>query len=304
MRKEIRIGIIMILALGSVIWGVNFLKGRNFFSNTKQYIVMYGEVSGLLESNGVFIKGYKVGHVSDIKFSDRTMKHLRVSLAIESDIKLPKNSIARIVSVDLMGTKAVDLIFSDSTRYLSAGDTLIGDIEISVTKQLEPYKLQAYNLLNSMDSLSTSVHRVFNPATIKNLQEIIKNIRITSQVISTSLDNITTSLNNIELITKNLKDNNKRLTSILKNLDLLTDSLAQLRLNTSVNKLETLLDETTDMLEEVKKGKGTLGKLITNDTLYTNLNRSVLNLDTLVRDIKDNPDRYVNFSIFGKRNKK
>jgi phospholipid/cholesterol/gamma-HCH transport system substrate-binding protein len=304
MKKEIRIGIIMILALGSVIWGVNFLKGRNFFSNTRLYIVMYGEVSGLLESNGVFIKGYKVGHVSDIKFSDKTMKHLRVSLAIESDIKLPKYSIARIYSVDLMGTKAVELIFSDSTKYLAAGDTLIGDIEISVAKQIEPYKLQAYNLLNSMDSLSTAVHRVFNPATIKNLHEIIKNIRLTTQVIAVSLDNVTTSLNNIELITKNLRDNNKRLTNIIKNLDLLSDTLAQLRLNTSMNKLETLLDETTDMLENVKKGQGTLGKLITNDTLYTNLNRSILNLDTLVRDIKDNPNRYVNFSVFGKRNKK
>jgi phospholipid/cholesterol/gamma-HCH transport system substrate-binding protein len=294
----------MILALGSVIWGVNFLKGRNFFSNTRLYTVMYGEVSGLLESNGVFIKGYKVGHVSDIKFSDRTMKRLRVSLAIESDIKLPKNSIARIYSVDLMGTKAVELIFSDSTKYLAAGDTLIGDIEISVAKQIEPYKLQAYNLLNSMDSLSTAVNRVFNKVTIKNLHEIIQNIRITTQVIATSLDNVTTSLNNIELITKNLKDNNKRLTNILKNLDLLSDTLAQLRLNTSINKLETLLDESNNMIQEVKKGQGTLGKLITNDTLYTNLNRTILNLDSLVRDIKEDPDRYVNFSLFGKRNKK
>ena len=89
MKKEIKIGLILIFALGSLIWGLNFLKGKNFFSNTKNYYVIYDDVSGLLESNGVYVKGYKVGYVSSISFSDSTLSQLKVVLAIKNDLDVP-----------------------------------------------------------------------------------------------------------------------------------------------------------------------------------------------------------------------
>jgi phospholipid/cholesterol/gamma-HCH transport system substrate-binding protein len=303
MRKELKIGLIMVIVLGSVIWGVNFLKGKNFFSNTKNYYVIYDEVNGLLESNGVFIKGYKIGHVGDIGFSDKTMKKLRVTLAIESDIKIPVTSKARIYSVDLLGTKAVELLFSQSDTILESGDTLVGDIEISVVKQLEPYKTQAYKLLNSMDSLSTAILKVFDSKTIKNLRETFQNIKITTDALNSSSEVIAGSFSNIESITRNLKDNNKKINDIFKNLESFTDTLSQLKLQQSINELNYALTGTADILKKIKNGEGTLGKLITNDTLYYALVRTTKNLDSLLVDLKKKPNRYVHFSIFGKRNK-
>ena len=293
----------MVIVLGSVIWGVNFLKGKNFFSNTKNYYVIYDEVNGLLESNGVFIKGYKVGHVGDIGFSDKTLKKLRVILAISSDVKIPSGSKARIYSVDLLGTKAVELLFSQNEKNLKAGDTLVGDIEISVAKQIEPYKAQAYKLLNSMDSLSSSILRVFNSNTIKNLHETFKNIKVTTDALANSSDVIEGSFSNIESITKNLKENNRQINEILRNLESFSDTLSQIKLQKSINEFNQTLEGTSEILSNIKSGHGTIGKLITNDSLYNALVRSISNLDSLLVDLKKRPNRYMHFSVFGKRNK-
>jgi phospholipid/cholesterol/gamma-HCH transport system substrate-binding protein len=301
MRKEIKIGIIMALSLGALIWGINYLKGKNFFSNTKNYSVIYNDVSGLKEANGVFIKGYKVGHVSNIEFSDRTLKKLHVQLAIEKDILIPKGSLARIYSVDLMGTKAVELIFSSKEIYMDIGDTLRGDVEISVSQQIEPYKLQFYNLLNSMDSLSNAILKVFNSATIKNLHSTIKSIKETSEAIESSSEYIKASFENVASVSENLKENNKKVNEIIRNLDNFSDSLANLHLHSSVIKLNSAIDETNLLLSTLKNGHGTLGKLMTNDSLYYSLSKSISNLDSLFTDLKKNPNRYIRFSVFGKK---
>ena len=303
MKKELKIGIIMVITLGSVIWGVNFLKGKNFFSKTKRYYVIYEEVNGLLESNGVFIKGYKVGHISDIEFSDKTMTKLKVTVAINSDIKIPKGSKARIYSVDLLGNKAVELLFADTNKFLNPGDTLVGDIEISVVKQLEPYKAQAYRLLNSMDSLSNAVYRVFNYATIHNLKRTFENLKVTTDALANSTDVISSSFSHIESITKNLKENNKQISEILINLSNFSDTINKLKLQSSFNKLNQTLEASSEILTKVKNGYGTFGKLVANDSLYNALVRSISSIDSLAKDLKKNPNRYVHFSVFGKKNK-
>lgn len=304
MRKELKIGVIMLIAIGSVIWGVNFLKGRNFFSNTKRYYVIYDDINGLVEANGVFIKGYKVGHVSDINFSDRTLTKLSVILAIESDILIPEGSKARIYSIDLLSNKAVELVFSNSKQYLKAGDTLVADMEISVAKQLEPYKIQLYHLLNSSDSLSNSILRIFNASTISNLRTIFNNIKVTSEALASNSDYLTASFDNIESITQNLKDNNKRINKIVKNLDILADSLSHLQISISINKLNQTLDESQRLLTNLQSGQGTLGKILINDSLYYSFMKSVADMDSLINDIKTNPHRYIHMSLFGSGKKK
>lgn len=303
MKKEIRIGIILVVTLSALIWGLNFLKGRNYFSSTKSYYVIYNDVSGLLKSDGVYVKGYKIGNVRSLGFSDSTLQRLTVVLAIKKNILVPKHTIARIYSLDLIGNKAVELIFSNKKEYLNENDTLIGDIEISVAKQIEPYKIQAYNLLKDLDSLSEAVLRVFNPVTSANLKEIINNLRTTTYVISESSYDIKESFENIESVTKNIKENNIRISEIIKNLKITSDSLAQIKLQTSINKLNQTLDETHYIVSSIKNGNGTLGKLLKSDTLYYNLTKTSADLDSLINDLKNRPNRYMNFSIFGSKKK-
>jgi phospholipid/cholesterol/gamma-HCH transport system substrate-binding protein len=298
MKKELKIGIIMVIILGSVIWGVNFLKGKNVFSRTKNYVVIYDEVNSLLESNGVFVKGYKVGHVSDIRFTDKTLQKLTVIIAIERDIRIPRGSVAKIYSEDLMGTKAVELLFSHDKSFLDEGDTMVADIEVSVAKQLEPYKSQAYRLLSSMDSLSNAILNVFNSATVKNLHETFQNINISTESLALSSNAIENTLINLESITKNLRDNNNKINSIISNLNKFSDTLSTVSLQNSVRRLDETLTSTAAIIENLKKGHGSLGKVINNDSLYNSLNKSIADLDSLILDLNKNPKKYVHFSVF------
>ncbi len=303
MKKEIKVGIILVITLGALIWGLNFLKGNNYFSRTKSYVVIYNDVSGLLKSDGVYVKGYKVGNVESIGFTDSTLQRLIVVLAIKKNILIPKHTIARIYSLDIIGNKGVELVFSKDKNYLNENDSLIGDIEVSVAKQIEPYKIQAYNLLKDLDSLSEAVLRVFNPVTSANIKEIVKNLKTTTNLIVDNSDHINTTIENIESISQNLKDNNKNISAIIQNMKTSSDSLSQVKLQTTINKLNQTLDETQYIVSTIKNGNGTISKLIKSDTLFNSLNKTSNDLDSLVNDLKKHPKRYINISLFGSNKK-
>ncbi len=304
MRKEIKIGLIMIIALGVLIWGLNYLKGRNFFSKTVNYVVIYDDVSGLLESNGVYIKGYKVGNVHSISFSDSTLTQLRVILAIDRNVHIPVGTKARIYNLDLIGNKAVELIFSNNKTYYNENDTIIGEVEITIAKQLEPYKVQAYNLLNSLDSLTHAIYRIFDRPTVERIKLTIKNLQITTEAIANSMENTHQTIKNIEYVSLNLKENTTKLNTIMHNLQLFSRSLNQLQINETIGRLDSVLIQTQTLLTSIEKGNGTISKLIYSDSLYRNLQQSIIHLDSLLQDIKDQPNRYLYFSVFGKNKNK
>ncbi|MGC8803182.1 MAG: MlaD family protein, partial [Bacteroidales bacterium] len=248
MKQEVKIGLIMIFTLGILIWGANFLKGKNFFSRTYNYVVIYDDVSGLLESNGVYIKGYKVGNVHSIAFSDSTLTSLRVILAIDKDVRIPVGTRARIYNLDLIGTKAVELIFSKSKETYKPNDTIIGEVEITFAKQLEPYKVQAYNLLNSLDSLTHAILRIFDPTTSSRIRQTIKNIETLTAGMVDNLDNTSKSIENVKLFTQNLKDNNARINTTISQLQSFSAGLSQLQLKQTLNQLDTVLAQTQSLL--------------------------------------------------------
>lgn len=304
MRKEIKIGIIMVIALGIFIWGINFLKGRNFFSKTINYVVIYDDVSGLLESSGVYIKGYKVGNVHSISFSDNTLRQLKVVLAIDRKVNIPIGTRARIYNLDLIGNKAVELIFSKSNSFYNENDTIIGEVEITFAKQLEPYKVQAYNLLNSLDSLTHAVLSIFDPATTERMRQIVKNVHITSITIAENIESTQQSIHNLEYFTQNLKDNSQQISNILSNTEKFSRSLNQIQLQQTIKKLDSLILNTQAFIDSIEKGKGTLSQLIYSDSLYNQLQYSIISLDSLINDIRQRPNRYLHFSVFGRKKEK
>lgn len=291
----------MIFTLGILIWGVNFLKGRNFFSRTYNYVVIYDDVSGLLESNGVYIKGYKVGNVHSIDFSDSTLTSLRVVLAIDKDVHIPVGTRARIYNLDLIGNKAVELIFSKSKQMHKPNDTIIGEVEITIAKQLEPYKVQAYNLLNSLDSLTHAIMRIFDPATTARIRQTVKNIETLTAGMVDNLDNTSKSIENIRVFTQNLKENNARINATISQLQAFSTGLNQLQLKQTLDQLDTVLAQTQNLLLTMQSGDGTLTKLLYSDSLYQNLQRTILQLDSLLVDIQQQPRRYLHFSVFGRK---
>jgi phospholipid/cholesterol/gamma-HCH transport system substrate-binding protein len=261
----------------------------------------FDNIAELSTSAGVFVSGYKVGSVKDIYFKEGNTGKIMVEIIIKEDLQIPKNSVGQIYSKDVMGTKAIRLIFSDSKEFYETGATLISDVEIGLMDQLMPLKNKVENMVEGIDSLMKITEYALNKETIGHLQGTIKNLETFSGDLSGQGDRLTAIFQNVESISANLKNNNQKLNNLLMNASNLSDSLAQSNIKSTMLQTNQAVRQLNDILQKISKGEGTMGMLVQNDTLYYNLEAASKNLDQLLLDLQKHPKRYVHFSIFGKK---
>ncbi len=311
--KKLFIGFTFVFAIGIFIWGYNFLKGKDIFDKQTVVIAKYDEVSGLTVANPVLINGFKVGLVSDMYFNPDMSGDIIVHLTLENRLPIPKNSVAVIFSADLMGSKAINLKLGNSLETIETGDTISTSIETSlkdeVNAQVQPIKRKAENLLASIDSLVIAFQAVFNKDTRQNLAESFNDIKYTLNNLENTTSNldkivikegtrIGSILENVDSITHTFSNNREDFSSIITNFKLLSDSLAQADLSGTIRSANMAIDELNLILTQINEGQGTVGMLMHNDTLYLELNRSAEELNLLLKDIRENPKKYVKFSVF------
>jgi len=287
------------------IWGLNFLKGRNLFTSSRQYFAVFDNIGGLKKSSVVSTNGYAVGLVSDIFFKKGDVNKIVVEILVENQFKIPKNTIVEIYGADLMGSKAVNLILGDSPKFAVENDTLLsqfgGDLNTLVSKKLMPLKDKAENLIVSIDSVMNIIHHTFTPETQQNLRRAIAALE---GLIITEKQKISKILDNLESISQNFENSNKSITNLVNNLSTVSDSLAAANLKKTIDKASITLTQTSEILTKINTGKGSLGKLVNNDSLYLNLNKTIQDLDSLIVDLNNHPKRYVHLSIFGSKDTK
>lgn len=317
-KKEVKIGIIGLLTIVLLIWGMNFLKGKNVFSQKHKYFAVYKRIEGLQNTAPILIKGYKIGYVNNIYFNEKNRDEIIVELLIDNEIKLPENTIASIFSADLMGSKAINLLITNATTFYKPGDTINTQVEANLTEQVSvqmlPLKNNAENLMKEMQEALEVIKLIFNEQTRNNLSKSLENISATIQNlnnISRSIDsvlflgrnNLSEIISNIESITNNLKNSNKEIGAAVNNFSSITDSIAQSNIKSTINNINDVFAQLNDITTKINKGEGSLGALINNDTLYYNLQKTSADLDLLIKDINDNPKKYINISAFGGKNK-
>lgn len=307
--NEVKVGVTALLTILVFIWLYNFLKGKDLFKRTANYYTVYDEVGGLAESSPVEVNGYKVGVVQSIEFIDPQSGRLLVVFSVSKDFKLPKNTIAEIVPVSLLGGMKVQFVYGNGPGTYSEGDTLAGRLGESLMDKVEtellPVKDKITHLIIVLDSVISSVNEVMNADFRKDLDGTIANLNSTTK----SLDNIIGSkemelkatLDNVNKFTKMLSDNSGKMSSTFSNLEAITDTLSAADIYASVSKLRASLEKAALMMDNLNNGKGSAGQFLTNDTLYTNLTSSLESLNILLLDMKANPKRYVHFSVFGKK---
>jgi len=312
-RKVYTVALSFVLALVLFIWGFNFLKGKDVFNKEQLYFVEYNQVNGLIRSNPVVINGLRVGQVRDIYFHPSLNGKLIVVIALTTKFPVPDNSIARIFSSDLMGSKAIELQLGTSKIYLKPNDTLMSSIEASlmdeVNAQVLPLKIKAETLLSSVDSLVVILQTILNENAKDNIFSSLQSVSATIQnlerttlvidsVVSTESSRISSILYNIELITRNFEQNNGEINTILSNMAALSDSLVKADIGSVVHHADASLAELNKLLDAINRGQGTVGQLMQNDTLYYQLEKSAEELNKLLEDVRLNPKRYVKFSLF------
>jgi phospholipid/cholesterol/gamma-HCH transport system substrate-binding protein len=311
--NEVKIGFLVLITIGIVIWGFQFLKGKNLFENRSTYFVIYDRVDGMGESSPVLINGLKVGIVTDISFLHDSLNRIIVKMLVDKGYQIPDSSVAEIYSADLMGSKAIRLNLTHLKKYYKSGDTLFSkieqDLKSQVSTQMLPLKTKAEELMLSIDSVMSVIQNIFNENTRDNLsktfasiKETISNLERTSISLDTLMQNekyvLTRIFANIESITSNLKNNNEKIAVIIENFSMISDSLQKANIKQTILNANNALIQANSILGKINRGEGSFGMLINNDTLYRNLENASRNLDRLMQDLRENPKRYLHFSLF------
>lgn len=303
--KSIKVGVLSLISIFLIYFGMNFLKGVNILSDGTTLYAYYDDVSGLTEGNSITVKGYKVGSITNIEFDIERGNQLMVSLNIDDNIDIPNNTIAKIVSLDLMGTKGVSLVLGDSKDFVSNGSELSTSIESSlqeeVNAQILPLKMKTEELIGSIDSVMTVITTVLNKDARESLSKSLISLDQTFSTLSKTMvevdkivvdnkDNINKTFTNFALVTENLNKSNDEVKKILNNFSSISDSLVKADIASTINKFDNILNS-------INEGEGSLTKIIKDKSLYENLENLTKELEQLISDLKLNPERYVNFSI-------
>ncbi|SDD85957.1 MlaD family protein [Riemerella columbipharyngis] len=308
--KELKAGLITLLAI--VGFGVlyQFMKGKSIFTTDDVYYIKYDNVQGLAVSDAVSINGLKVGQVD--KIIPITNKDGRITfvakILVDKEFKFSKNSIAQIFEPGLMSGKEIKINLVYDNTEAKSGDTLSGNYQVStinsLSSQVKPVKDQLTSVLAKLDSTLASTNKIVDEQNRQEIRLLLSNLNKTVESYRQ------TSVNANNLLTKNepkietmLDNANQATMSAKEALDKygkVAESVDVQKLNQTIDNLNQTSSKLNQIISQVNSGEGSLGKLTKDDQLYNNLNKTSENLNSLVKDIKENPKRYLNISVFGK----
>ena len=311
--NETKVGALTIIAIAILFIGYSFLRGNDVFSSDNSFYTVYDNVDGLTVSKPVMVNGYQIGRVSKMDLLE-TGK-IQVEFKINSDYPIPSNTIARIVSADLLGSKAIVFDLGNSKTMAKDGGILQSDVQANLLEKVEPLQLKIENLVVKLDSVLSGVNTALNDEFQRDFKSSLRSIsislnnmeRITNDVeglMGSEKLRLAKIMQNLESITNNFKNNNQKINSILANFDNLSNELAQMEIKSTVDNANQAMKDVQAITDKINKGEGSIGLLVHDDKLYNNLNSASAELDELIRDLKTNPGKYLKLSIFGKKDTK
>lgn len=309
LRREVKVGIFALITLAALYWGINFIRGRDLFNKYNNYYAVYDQINDLHESTGIYIKGYKVGSVSHIEYVQAKPDRFIVELNVLSKYDVPENSKARMVSMGFMRSMGIELEIGDSPRFMENGDTLRSEMELDLLSkagpEMEILKQRVYGLMDDLSETLDNVNQLID-SNADNIESTISNIK----GITGSLNQFASGdggksigeiVENLNSISATLNDRAENIGNIITSVEGFTDSLNSADITGTINNLSNTLKELDLALAEINSGEGSLGKLVKDEELYNSLSEASKNLSILLDDLKHNPERYVHFSLFGRK---
>ncbi len=315
-KREYSIALMVISGIVLLYFGINYLKGLNVLQGRNVYYAVYPDVSGINDASPVLFHGMRVGQVIGTDMLPDGTGRIAVAFQInEERLKLTRDARAEIFSADLF-TRAIQLVQGDSTVLATRGDTLDSGAQLSITdnfsQQIDPLKRKAEAMIANVDSVLTALQGVLNVdaqrelnASFVSLHGTLENVRRTTDrldaLLAAETGTIKGALENLNTVSATLAANSDELHRIFANMDSLAASLADGRLDKLMANVSATSEQLKQAMSSVNEGRGTLGKLVKDDSLYANLNSASRELDLLLEDLRVNPNRY--FSVFGKKDR-
>ena len=305
--KEIKVGILAVVSGAILYFGFNYLKGLDIFSPDNTYVVEYNNINGLVQSDRVLINGFQVGQVSQISLDPADYRRIIVRLSVNKEIILREGTTAKLTQTDVLGSKAIELLVNTSGEVLQSGDTLISEIDKGITELLTEEGLSAANSLTStVNKINTALQPLIDGA--DDIRASMANVKkITNKWVDLS-DQMGGTIEQLELRAEYVADSIAMalgsISAAADSFKALGDSLSTIDIKSRLEKIDETLETFNAITSKINSGEGTIGQLMTNDSLYHSLNSMLSNLDSLFIDMENNPKRYVHFSLFGRSDKR
>ena len=302
-NNEIKTGILAIFSIGLFVFGFSYLKSNDIFVSDRTFYAVYSDVEGVVNGTPVTVNGFPVGSIQKISFYDNN--NLLIKFRVENNIKFSKNSLAQIYETGLIGGKALAIIpANDNARFAVTNDTLKSSIAPGLTdlvnKKITNLQDKIESMIMSADSVLHKINRVFDDTTrislrnsVSGFNQTIEDLKTTSSLIKSIVES---NKSDVDITLKNVKEISKDLSDFSSNLN--NSGFDQTLIN-----FKKSSEDLSSILNEINRGEGTITKLISNDSLFNNLNDASRSIDLLLEDIRLNPNRYIHFSIFGRKNK-
>ncbi|MDR1180676.1 MAG: MlaD family protein [Bacteroidales bacterium] len=305
---EIKIAIFALAGLFLLVWGINFLRGIDIFKKQYAYHVIFENTSGLLPAHAVTINGMSVGTIDKIQLMRHLSNKVLVTMNINKEIEIPVNSIVRIISPSPLSSPQIEIVFSNETDYFSQGDTIQGMLTEGLLSGLGDAMEPLKNIIISLDTSITLLKQTLQSGVLTDVEATMKNLHATTDkldnLLAANTGKINTVVSDIQTFTTTLQKNNDKIHGLVNNLHTVSESLAEAELKKTINNAANAIGKLDSLINGVNQGEGTLGQLMVNDSLYINLQSSIVSLNNLLVDIKENPKRYINITVFEKKEKR
>lgn len=316
LSRELKAGLVVLIAGLVLYFGISYLKNSNLFKEGITLYSVYDKVEGIMGSQPVTINGLAVGRIEDIYFHPDQSGRVVVAMTINSDYPITVTTLAQIKSSDLLGAKEISLEIGPGSVLVEDGDTLRSAIEESlgdaINKEVLPVKIKTEKLIASLDTaiqiltgfLKGGVENDFRSSFSNVNQSLIHLNEITTELSTYMVENresLGRATQNFERLSKSLADNRDKLERVFANVANISDSLGKANVGQTMLALERTSKNLDIVTGRMANGEGTLGKLSAQDSLYNQIDKTVQSLDRLLLDLRYHPERYVRLSVFGRR---
>ena len=313
---ETKVGSLTAISIVLLILGFNFLKGRDLTVKSMRFYAIFENIQGLASSNAVVINGKQVGTVYNTD-GGKDMRKITVVLTINQSVDIPDNSIA-VINPSVLGTTSIEIRLGNSQQFKNDGDTLAtiaskGMLDDAFQK-VDPVLLQVKNAIKSLDSVLLTVNDVFDSKTKNNIRAVMGNLNTTTAslaissaslqaILNTQTGALAKTLDNVSAFTGTLKKNDVKIDQTLTNLETISTKFSKLDIEKTLSSIDGTINELKNTIGKVNSDKGSLGLLISDPKLYNNLSATSNKLNLLLDDVRVHPKRYINISVFGKKDK-
>ena len=307
-RKAIMVAIMAIAAIIIFYAGANFLKGAEMFGGNRKLYAIFDDAAGLPQGTPVMYNGFKIGKVMTVSLTSDSPARVCAAIAINEDMDIPKDSHFELSTKDMLGGLVIHLRLGEAKQLAKNKDTLQSFLIPAFTDGLGDVMVQLSSIMSSVDSIALELKGIVSSkegsSSLKIIFENLENSTTElNQLMSQNRAKFGHIVDNLNQLTTTLNEETPQLQSIIDNFDQISDDIAKADVAKVILEANQTIEQLSLIVEKIQKGEGDIGKLVNNEELYNNLALTTENLNKLLIDIKENPDRYIHVSVFGKKKK-